>query len=69
MMAHTQTPVSFGWTGTILHVNLSDGAVTRLPTPAYSNKYLGGRGIATRLYWEMVSPDTDALAPDNPLIS
>jgi aldehyde:ferredoxin oxidoreductase len=68
MISHNQTPASFGWTGTILHVNLSDGAVTRLATPAYSDKYLGGRGIATRLYWEMVSPDTDALAPDNHLI-
>ncbi|MFO7990443.1 MAG: aldehyde ferredoxin oxidoreductase N-terminal domain-containing protein, partial [Desulfotignum sp.] len=37
-------------------------------TPAYSDNYLGGRGIATRLYWEMVAPDIDALAPDNHLI-
>jgi aldehyde:ferredoxin oxidoreductase len=57
-----------GWTGSILHVDLSDGAVTRLDTLAYAGDYLGGRGIATRLYWEMVPPDTGALAPDNPLI-
>jgi aldehyde:ferredoxin oxidoreductase len=50
MISHTQTPAFFGWTGTILHVNLSDCAVTRLATPAYSDKYLGGRGIALRLY-------------------
>lgn len=57
-----------GWTGSILHVNLSDAAITRLDTLAYTDNYLGGRGIATRLYWEMVLPDTGALAPDNPLI-
>jgi aldehyde:ferredoxin oxidoreductase len=68
MMSHNQTPPVFGWTGTIVHVNLSDAAVTRLDTPAYSDNYLGGRGIATRLYWEMVAPDIDALAPDNHLI-
>jgi hypothetical protein len=44
MISHSQTPASFGWTGSILHVNLSDGAVTRLSTPAYSDKYLGGPG-------------------------
>lgn len=58
----------FGWTGSILHVNLSDFTVTRLNTPAYSNKYLGGRGMATRLYRDMVPADTDALGPGNPLI-
>ena len=68
MMSHNQTPPVFGWTGTIVHVNLSDAAVTRLDTRAYSDKYLGGRGIATRLYWEMVAPEIDALAPDNHLI-
>ncbi|MDT8379993.1 MAG: aldehyde ferredoxin oxidoreductase N-terminal domain-containing protein [Desulfotignum sp.] len=58
----------FGWTGSILHVNLSDFAVTRLDTPAYSDKYLGGRGMATWLYRDMVPADTDALGPGNPLI-
>ncbi|MEX1300246.1 MAG: aldehyde ferredoxin oxidoreductase N-terminal domain-containing protein [Desulfotignum sp.] len=68
MMSHSQTTASFGWTGSILHVDLSDCVIRRLDTRAYSNKYLGGRGIATRLYWEMVRSDTDALAPGNHLI-
>ncbi|MCF8113166.1 MAG: hypothetical protein K9K21_04845 [Desulfotignum sp.] len=58
----------FGWTGSILHVDLSDSAVTRLDSLTYADKYLGGRGIATRLYWEMVKPEARALAPDNHLI-
>ena len=59
---------SFGWSGKILKVDLSDGRITHLDTMAYADRFLGGRGIATRLYWEGVSPDTGALEPGNRLI-
>ncbi|MCF8075437.1 MAG: hypothetical protein K9K63_13330 [Desulfotignum sp.] len=68
MTSDSQPQPVFGWTGRILHVNLSDGAITYLNTLTYSDKFLGGRGMATRLYWDMVAPDTDALAPENHLI-
>jgi aldehyde:ferredoxin oxidoreductase len=58
----------FGYAGEILKVDLSDGKIEKLPTAAYADKYIGGRGIAARLYWEMVPPHVKASDPDNALI-
>jgi aldehyde:ferredoxin oxidoreductase len=55
----------YGYAGEILKVDLSDGKITRLPTAAYADKYIGGHGIATRLYWEMVPPQAKAFDPEN----
>ncbi|MBN1830828.1 MAG: hypothetical protein JW896_01825 [Deltaproteobacteria bacterium] len=57
-----------GWMGKILHVNLSTSEISESPTMSYSDEYLGGRGIALRLYWENVKPETRAFDPDNTLI-
>ncbi len=58
----------FGYAGEILKVNLSDGRITKIPTADYAERYIGGRGIAARLYWEMVPPDARADDPENCLI-
>ena len=58
----------YGYAGQILKVNLSDGNVSRLPTAAYTDRFLGGKGLAARLYWEMVPSLTRAFSPDNCLI-
>jgi len=55
----------FGYAGEILKVDLSDGKITRLPTANYAAKFIGGHGIAARLYWEMVPPQAKALDPEN----
>jgi aldehyde:ferredoxin oxidoreductase len=34
----------------------------------YADRFLGGRGIATRIYWEEVGPDVSAFDPKNHLI-
>jgi len=34
----------------------------------YADRFLGGRGIATRIYWEQVGPDVKAFDPENHLI-
>jgi len=34
----------------------------------YAGRFLGGRGIATRIYWEEVGPEVGAFAPENLLI-
>ena len=57
-----------GWTGKILDVDLNTGKISRVDTRVYSEKYLGGRGIASRIYWERVKPETDAFDPLNHLI-
>jgi aldehyde:ferredoxin oxidoreductase len=57
-----------GWMGRILHVDLSDSKISEFETKPYADKYLGGRGIASRLYWEKVTPDVKAFDPGNRLI-
>ena len=36
----------FGYAGEILKVDLSDRKIIRVPTSGYSDRFLGGRGIA-----------------------
>ncbi len=57
-----------GWMGKILRVDLSTSEISELSTKTYSDEYLGGRGIALRLYWENVRPETGAFDPENCLI-
>lgn len=58
----------FGYAGEILKVDLCDGTAERLPTALYADRFLGGRGIAARLYWDMVPPGAGAFDPENCLI-
>jgi aldehyde:ferredoxin oxidoreductase len=58
----------YGWCGKILKIDLSDLRATELNTMDYADRFLGGRGIATRIYWEEVEPDVGAFDPANRLI-
>jgi aldehyde:ferredoxin oxidoreductase len=55
------------WTGRILHVNLSTGETRLLDTTSYLRDYLGGRGLAARLAWDMIPPGMGAYDPEAPL--
>ncbi len=57
-----------GWMGKILHIELSNANISEIPTRPYAEKYLGGRGLASRLYWEKVTPEVKAFDPENRLI-
>ena len=59
---------SKGYAGNILRVNLSDGSVDQVPTQDYEDLFLGGRGIAAKVYWDEVPPRIDAFDPGNRLI-
>jgi aldehyde:ferredoxin oxidoreductase len=58
----------YGWCGKILKIDLSDSRITELRTMDYADRFLGGRGIATRIYWDEVGSDVGALDPENRLI-
>ena len=58
----------YGWSGKILRVDLSKSQVTSQDTMHYAEQFLGGRGIATRIYWEEVGTGVGALDPENCLI-
>jgi aldehyde:ferredoxin oxidoreductase len=58
----------YGYAGKILRVDLSSGKIVTVSTMDYVDRFLGGRGIAEKIYWDEVAPDAKALAPDNRLI-
>jgi aldehyde:ferredoxin oxidoreductase len=59
----------YGWAGNVLHVDLTDGSIKKVPTLEYEpEKYLGGMGLNFKIFWEMGCPKVGALDPENPLI-
>ncbi len=60
---------AYGWTGTILWVDLSNGKITKVPTSDFEpDKFIGGVGLNTKIFWELGSPKVDAFHPDSPLL-
>ncbi len=57
-----------GYAGTILDIDLSSRKVERLPVSDYAGRFLGGRGIAAKLYWEKTPPQAKAYDPENCLV-
>jgi len=57
----------YGLANKILGVNLTHGSFDVIPTQRYSEKFVGGKGIASRLYWEFIDKKTTAFNPDNHL--
>jgi len=59
----------FGWTGTILRVNLAEGTVKKEALNLRDARlYLGGRGLGTKIMMDEVDPGVDPFSPDNKLI-
>jgi aldehyde:ferredoxin oxidoreductase len=60
---------TYGWTGKILWVDLTKKKITSVPTSNYEpEKYLGGVGLNTKIFWEMGCPKVDAFDSNNPLL-
>jgi aldehyde:ferredoxin oxidoreductase len=59
---------TYGYAGKILRVDLSSGSTSDAPTMDYAEKFVGGRGIAAKIYWDEVPPDVDAFDAENTLI-
>ena len=59
---------NFGYAGEILKVDLVDGSTTKLPTADYADRFLGGKGFAAKIYWDIVPPQAKAFDPENCLI-
>ena len=59
----------FGWSGSVLRVDLTKGAVTREATHiALAHTYLGARGFGGQIIRDEVAPDTDPLSPANKIV-
>ncbi len=59
---------NYGYAGSILRIDLSTVKFQKIPTEIYSEFYLGGRGIATKLYWDEVGASIAPFDPENRLI-
>lgn len=58
----------YGYAGKILKVDLTTGKISHIPTSDYSEKYIGGRGMALKMYWDMVTPEIKPYDPENPVM-
>jgi len=58
----------FGYAGTILRVDLTAGKISKSPTSDYSDRFVGGRGIAAKIYWDEVPPKAKATDPESRVI-
>jgi len=60
--------MSYLYAGSILFIDLSNGKITRELTSSLSRQFIGGRGINTKLLYDNVPPEVDALDPENLLL-
>jgi aldehyde:ferredoxin oxidoreductase len=58
----------YGYAGKILKVDLSSGSISNAQTKDYTGLFLGGRGMAAKIYWDEVPPQIEASHPENRLI-
>jgi len=58
----------FGYAGKILNIDLSKGVVVDTATTDYADRFIGGRGVAAKIYWDEVPPNTEPFDPENRLI-
>jgi aldehyde:ferredoxin oxidoreductase len=58
-----------GYTGKILEVNLGNGKIeTKSIKEEDQRKFLGGSGLAAKIFFDSFDPNVDPLSPKNPLI-
>lgn len=59
----------FGYAGKLLRVNLSNGTIkTEVLDANLAEKFVGGRGLATKIFMDEVDANVDALSPENKFI-
>jgi aldehyde:ferredoxin oxidoreductase len=57
------------YSGTLLRVNLTTGAISKQPTNMRDAAlFIGARGLADKIYIDEVDPKVDPLSPDNKLV-
>jgi len=59
----------FSWAGTILHIDLSSRKIEKEELKStFARKFLGGSGFNSKMLFDFVKPEVDALSPDNVLL-
>src|SRR5665648_26018 len=55
-----------GYNGKVLRINLTEGKISTEPlNKDLAKKYLSGRGLAGKMFFDEVAADVDALSPEN----
>lgn len=58
-----------GYTGKLLRVDLTTSKIQASDEHlAFAHDFIGGRGLGSRLLWDLLPARTDPLAPENPLM-
>ena len=58
-----------GYHGKILEIDLANGRIDTIPLdPVLTADYLGGRGLAARIFYDRIDPSCDPLGPENVLV-
>ncbi|GAI11763.1 unnamed protein product, partial [marine sediment metagenome] len=60
--------MSFGWSGQILRVDLSNRKSSTEPTEPYTQSFIGGRGISVKIMYDEVGPEISPFDPGNRLL-
>jgi aldehyde:ferredoxin oxidoreductase len=59
----------FGYSGTVLRIDLTEGTIQRCPTEEHlARAYLGGRGLNIKRLWDELPAHTPGLSPQNLLV-
>jgi aldehyde:ferredoxin oxidoreductase len=59
----------FGFFGKVLEVDLASGRIApKKLEPETMADYVGGRGLATQLFWDEIEPTSDPLSSDNIIV-
>ncbi len=48
---------TYGYAGKILRMDLSSGSITEISSLDYCERFLGGRGLAAKIYWDEMPSD------------
>lgn len=61
------TPL-YGYAGKILRLDLTHSATEIIPTDRYVPRYIGGRAVCNRIFWDEVRGNVKAFDPENKII-
>jgi aldehyde:ferredoxin oxidoreductase len=60
--------IKYGYIGKIARINLTNQTVSEVSTFDYVPKYIGGRAVANRIFYDEVEPGVGAFDPENKMI-
>ena len=59
---------NYGYVGSIVRINLTDSTTEIVSTMKYVPKYIGGRAICNKIFWDEVKEPVEALSAENKII-